>query len=249
MLILAIETSTKVGSVALLESSGEEGGGGTSEKILGELTIHLGGNHSASLMPALDHLLQETNLDIGQVQGIALALGPGSFTGLRVGVATVKGLAYALNVPVVGISTLDTLAHNLCYASTLVCPVLDARKNEVYAAIYQGNGSGHLERITPDLVISPEELSRQLTGKGKVIFLGDALQVYGEIWQKKLGAQALFAPPELSYPRAVQVGRLGLAKFQSGQTLNPFSFTPLYLRRSEAEINWELKSKVTKGKD
>lgn len=239
MLILAVETSTNTASLGLLQTRGEEKSCSQQEKVLGELTLNLSGNHSATLMPAIDLLLKEANLDIRHVEGIALAIGPGSFTGLRIGASTVKGLAYALRIPVVGVSTLDALAQNLCYASTLICPVLDARKKEVYAAIYRGDGSGCLEKLSPDMVIAPAELKEHL--KEKVIFLGNAVKVYGAIWQNLFGSQALFAPPEFSYPRAIHVGRLSLPKFQRGETLNLFSFTPLYLRRSEAEINWELK--------
>lgn len=239
MLILAIETSTNTASVALLQTLEEKKSFPVQERVLGELNLNLSGNHSVTLMPAIDHLLRKTNLGIRQVEGLALALGPGSFTGLRIGVSTVKGLAYALGIPVVGVSTLDALAQNLSYASKLICPVLDARKKEVYAAIYRGDGSGYLEKISPDMVIPPEELGRRL--QEEVIFLGNAVEVYRELWQKQLGLQALFVAPEFSYPRAIHVARLSLPKFQSGQTLDLFSFTPLYLRRSEAEINWELK--------
>ena len=239
MLILAIETSTNTASIALWQTAEKEKSPPAQEKIIGELTLNLCGNHSATLMPGIDQLLKETKLQIEQVQGIALALGPGSFTGLRIGVATVKGLAYALKVPVVGVSTLDVLAQNVCYACKLVCPVLDARKKEVYAALYRGDGSGCLTKINADMVVAPEELSKQI--KEEVIFLGNGVEVYGEIWQKQLGAKAFFAPPEFSHPRAVQVARLSLPKFHNGQFLNLFSFGPLYLRRSEAEVNWELR--------
>ncbi len=244
MLILAMETSTNTASIALWQTAKEEESPPAQRNLIGELTLNLSGNHSATLMPAVDHLLKEANLHIHQVEGIALALGPGSFTGLRIGVATVKGLAYALQVPVVGVSTLDALAQNVRYACKLVCPVLDARKKEVYAALYRGDGSGCLTKISADLVISPEELSKQI--KEEVIFLGNGVEVYGEIWQKQLASKAFFAAPEFSQPRAIQVARLSLPKFQNGQTLDLFSFGPIYLRRSEAEINWELKREESK---
>ncbi len=239
MLILALETSTNTASLGLWQTLEREKLPAAEGNLIGELTLNLTGNHSASLMPTLDHLLKATNLHIKQVEGIALALGPGSFTGLRVGVATVKGLAYALRVPVVGVPTLDALAQNVCFADKLVCPVLDARKKEVYAALYRGDGSGYLSKISADMVITPEELSRQI--KEEVIFLGNGVQVYGEIWRQQIGAKAFFAPPELSHPRAAQVARLSLPKFQQREFLDLFSFNPIYLRRAEAEINWELK--------
>jgi tRNA threonylcarbamoyladenosine biosynthesis protein TsaB len=241
MLILAIETSTLTGSVALVEAEGREDGPRRGEKILGEITLSTEETHSGRLMPAIDRLLMETSLTIHQVRGIALGLGPGSFTGLRIAVSTVKGLAFALKVPVVGVPTLDTVAHNLPYASTQVCPVLDARKKEVYAALFRGNGEGDLEKVSEDWVLSPEDLCSRITEK--TIFLGTGVEVYGEVLRERLGSLALFAPPELSLPRAVNVARLGLSSFKNGRTLDVSSFTPIYLRRSEAEIHYDRKER------
>jgi tRNA threonylcarbamoyladenosine biosynthesis protein TsaB len=244
MLILAVETSTPAGSIALVEAPGGGGDSGGREKIIGETTLGTAENHSVRLMPAIDGLLGQTSLTIHQVRGIALGLGPGSFTGLRIAVSTVKGLAWALKVPVVGVSTLDALAYNLPYSSQTVCPVLDARKKEVYAALFRGNGEGRLEKVSEDWVLSPEELCSRI--RGKVVFLGNGLEVYGEIFKERLGSCAFFAPPELSLPRAANVARLSLPGFKRGLTLDLFSFTPLYLRRSEAEIHRE-KAEQTRG--
>lgn len=241
MLILALETSTLTASVALLEAPLREDASFRGEKILAEYTLNLPGTHSERLMPAIDRLLQEASLSTCEIQGIALALGPGSFTGLRIGVSTVKGLAYALQVPVAGVPTLDALAQNVRFASSLICPVLDARKKEVYAALFRGNGEGELKKISEDWVLSPEKLCSRMAEK--TIFLGNGVEVYGETFKKILGPQALFAPPELSLPRAVHVARLSLPKFKSSRTLDVFSFTPVYVRRSEAEIHYEAKER------
>ncbi|MGD0623798.1 MAG: tRNA (adenosine(37)-N6)-threonylcarbamoyltransferase complex dimerization subunit type 1 TsaB [Thermodesulfobacteriota bacterium] len=237
MLILAIETSTQTGSVALVEAPLHEDGSFRGEKILGDHTLNLPGTHSERLMPSIHSLLQEASLSVGDVQGIALALGPGSFTGLRIGVSTVKGLAYALRVPVAGIPTLDALAHNVQFASTPICPILDARKREVYAALFRGDENSGLEKIGGDWALAPEDLCSRISEK--TIFLGNGIEVYGEFLREKLGSHALFAPPELSLPRAVNVARLSLPKFRKGLTLDIFSFTPTYIRRSEAEIQYE----------
>jgi tRNA threonylcarbamoyl adenosine modification protein YeaZ len=243
MLILAVETSTPTGSVALVEAPLGEKKNCPEVQCLGEHTLNLPGTHSEKLMPAIDNLLREASLSIDDIGGIALALGPGSFTGLRIGVSTVKGLAYALQVPVVGVPTLDALAQNLCYAPSLVCPVLDARKKEVYAALFRGDGGGRLEKISEDWVIAPEDLCSRITEK--VIFLGNGIEVYGETFRKKLGPQVLFASPEFSLPRAVHVARLSLPQFTNGRTLNLFSFTPVYLRRSEAETHYQARKENT----
>jgi tRNA threonylcarbamoyladenosine biosynthesis protein TsaB len=245
MLLLALETSTMTGSVALVEAPLPEGGPCGGEKILAEYTVNLPGTHSERLMPAIDRILQEASLSIGNIQGIALAWGPGSFTGLRIGASTVKGLAYALRVPVVGVPTLDALAQNVRFASYPICPVLDARKKEVYAALFRGDGEGNLQKIGEDWVVSPEKLCSRIAEK--TVFLGSGTEVYGETFKKNLGPLALFAPPELSLPRAVHIARLSLPKFQAGRTLDIFSFTPVYVRRSEAEIHYEAKER--KGTD
>jgi tRNA threonylcarbamoyladenosine biosynthesis protein TsaB len=231
MLILAMDTATQAGSIALLDAPpGEQ----NPPRILGEHTLNVGTTHSERLMPAIDQLLAATSLGIQQVQGIALAIGPGSFTGLRIGVSAVKGLAFALGVPVVGVPTLDALAQNLKYGQGLICPVIDARKKEVYAALFRGDGRGHLTKESDDWVLAPEDLCSRIPER--VIFLGNGIEVYGGILRERLASRALFTPPELSLPRAVHVGCLSIPQFQKGQTVDLFSFTPVYIRRSEAEI-------------
>jgi tRNA threonylcarbamoyladenosine biosynthesis protein TsaB len=239
MLILAVETSTFTGSVALAEASLPEG----AWRIVAETTLHLSETHSSRLMPTIDRLLRETSRPIQAVQGIAVGLGPGSFTGLRIAVSTVKGLAFSLRVPVVGVPTLDALAHNIPFASPLVCPVLDARKKEVYAALFRGDGEGHLRRIGETWVLSPEDLCSRISER--IVLVGSGTEVYGETFREKLGSRALFASPEFSFPRASTVARLSLPSFQRGQTLDPMTFSPIYVRRSEAEIHWERKERGT----
>jgi tRNA threonylcarbamoyladenosine biosynthesis protein TsaB len=239
MLILAVETSTFTGSVALAEASLPEG----AWRIVGETTLHLSETHSSRLMPTIDRLLRQTSRPIQAVQGIAVGLGPGSFTGLRIAVSTVKGLAFSLRVPVVGVPTLDALAHNLPFASPLVCPVLDARKKEVYAALFRGDGEGQVRRIGETWVLSPEDLCSRISER--TILVGSGAEVYGETFREKLGSRALFASPEFSFPRASTVARLSLPSFQRGQTLDPMTFSPIYVRRSEAEIHWERKERGT----
>jgi tRNA threonylcarbamoyladenosine biosynthesis protein TsaB len=236
MLILAVETSTFTGSVALVEGA-MEGEASPSLRVIGETTLQVSETHSSRLMPTIDRLLRETSLPVQKVQGIAVGLGPGSFTGLRIAVSTVKGLAFALRVPVAGVPTLDALAHNIRYASTQVCPVLDARKKEVYAALFRSDGEGRLKKISEDWVLSPEDLCSRISEA--TVLVGNGTEVYAEIFRGRLGSRALFAPPELSFPRAVHVARLALPAFQRGEKLDLFTFTPIYVRRSEAEIHRE----------
>jgi tRNA threonylcarbamoyladenosine biosynthesis protein TsaB len=242
MIILAIETSTGAESIALVEAFLQGTDIFPERRILAESILNVPSNHSARLMPAIDHLLREVSLSIGEIQGISLALGPGSFTGLRIGVSTVKGLAYALQVPVAGVPTLDALAQNARYASSLVCPILDARKKEVYAALYRGDGSGRLIKMSEDWVLPPAALASRIPEK--TLFLGDGVPVYGQELKERLGTKALFAPPELFLPRAANVACLSISAFQNGPTLDLFSFTPIYVRRSEAEIHYEGKAEA-----
>jgi len=239
MLILALETATLTGSVALVEASIPEGVSRPAMKIVGEITLNLQSTHSERLMPSIRSLLEEASLKIHDLQGIALSLGPGSFTGLRIGVSTVKGLAYALQIPVVGVSTLEALAGNVTYHPATICPVLDARKKEVYAAFFRGGDEGAVGRLSEDWVLPPEELCRRVVER--TLFLGNGAEAYAGILRKNLGSLAFFASPEFSLPRALTVAKLSLSKFQTGQNLDLFSFTPIYIRRSEAEIHYEAK--------
>lgn len=239
MLILALETATLTGSVALVDVPAPENASNPVRKVVAEITLHLQSTHSERLMPSIHNLLEEASLKIHDLQGIALSLGPGSFTGLRIGVSTVKGLAYALKIPVVGVSTLEALACNVPYHSEVICPLLDARKKEVYAAFFQGDREGTIHRKSEDWVLSPEDLCRRVSGQ--TLFLGNGAEVYGETLRKILGPRAFFAPPELCLPRAVNVAKLSIPKFKTAQTLDLFSFTPIYIRRSEAEIHYESK--------
>ncbi len=234
MLVLAVETSTLTGSVALMQSPPD----GKAAKIIGEHILNLESTHSRQLMPSIDHLLQEASFSIRDVEGIALALGPGSFTGLRIGVSTVKGLAFALRVPVAGVPTLDGLARNISFPSPLICAVLDARKKEVFAALFRcKDGGDELQKLSPDWVLPPRDLCTRI--HEETIFVGNGIEVYGDFFRRELGPLALFAPPELCLPRASNIARLSLPKFKAGETLDLFSFTPVYIRRSDAEVHFK----------
>ncbi|NWF55727.1 MAG: tRNA (adenosine(37)-N6)-threonylcarbamoyltransferase complex dimerization subunit type 1 TsaB [Syntrophaceae bacterium] len=238
MLILGVETSTRTGSIALVEALTEDAGP-PRLTIVGETTLTLAETHSSRLMPAVDRLLRETSQSIQTIRALAVGLGPGSFTGLRIAVSTVKGLAFALRVPVVGAPTLNVLAQNLSFSPIQVCPVLDARKKEVYAALFRGNGEGRLTKLSEDWVLSPEELCSRITEK--TVLVGNGGEVYGDIFRERLGSRVLFAPPEISFPRASNAVRLTLPALLKGEFLDLFGFTPIYVRRSEAEIHRDRK--------
>jgi tRNA threonylcarbamoyladenosine biosynthesis protein TsaB len=228
MKILSIETSTKVGSVAIMED----------EHLIAEYILNVVSTHSERLLPSIDQILKDSQLTVRDIEGFAVSLGPGSFTGLRIGISTVKGLALAAEKGVVGVPTLDVLAHNLMFTRLLVCPLLDARKGEVYTALYQGDGSGRLEKLTPDLAIKPEELLTRI--KEPVIFLGDGVEAYRD--KLRSGQDnCLFAPAYLNQPRASVLASLGLEKFRRGHIFKEDEIQPLYCRLAEAEIAWKEK--------
>ena len=222
MIILGIETATMTGGLALMDEG----------KLIAEYTLNMKTTHSSRLMPALDWILRDASLDKKQIDGIAISIGPGSFTGLRIGLATAKGLALGLNIPLIGIRTLDALAHNVPYPAYQVCAILDARKKEVYSAFYKCEND-ILVRKSHYQAISPVELVDQI--HEKTIMLGDAIDVYREFFKEKLGELVVFAPDAQRLPRSAVIAEMGLAKLKSGEILDLASSEPFYIRRADAD--------------
>jgi tRNA threonylcarbamoyladenosine biosynthesis protein TsaB len=227
MRILGIDTSTACGSLGLIDD----------DAVVAEYALLRKETHSARLVPAIQALLKEARLDLHEIDGLAVSLGPGSFTGLRVGLSTVKGLALAAEKPVVGVPTLDALASNLPFTPYLICPILDARKGEVYTALYKDDEGGRVERLTPYQVLSPLGLLEKIPLQ-ETIFLGDGAEVYGELIEEQWGEKALFAPPHLRFLRGSTVAELGLGRIMQGEGDDISSMIPIYVRPSDAEINW-----------
>ncbi|MFZ5968211.1 MAG: tRNA (adenosine(37)-N6)-threonylcarbamoyltransferase complex dimerization subunit type 1 TsaB [Bacillota bacterium] len=229
MIILALDTSSIVASVALMED----------EKLLGEYTINHKRTHSQKLMPMIDQLLQGCELTMQDVDLIGVAEGPGSFTGLRIGVATAKGLAHAVDIPVVGVSTLDALAFNLPYCEGLVCPILDARRSQVYTGVYKWE-AGMLHRILTPQTMTIEELIGELSKRPeRVVFLGDGIEVNREKLEASLKGRVILAPNRAKMPSAASVAELALQKAQNKELMTYYELTPEYLRKSEAERQYE----------
>ncbi|HGE73221.1 TPA: tRNA (adenosine(37)-N6)-threonylcarbamoyltransferase complex dimerization subunit type 1 TsaB [Candidatus Poribacteria bacterium] len=223
MIVLGIETATMTGGLALIDE----------EKLISEYTLNMKTTHSSRLMPALDWILKDASLDKNQINGIAISIGPGSFTGLRIGLATAKGLAMGLNIPLVTVPTLDALANNATYSPYQICPVLDARKKEVYFAFYR-YADNILMRESSYQVISPDKLIDQINEK--TIMLGDGLNIYGELFKEKLGDLAIFVSNSQRLPKASVIAELGLSKLKAGEIADLASSEPLYIRRADAEI-------------
>ncbi|MGB9859442.1 MAG: tRNA (adenosine(37)-N6)-threonylcarbamoyltransferase complex dimerization subunit type 1 TsaB [Moorellaceae bacterium] len=224
MLVLGIESSTALVSVAVVDD----------QKLRAEISLNGEQYSSRRLLPVISSLLEEANLEFNELTGIAVSLGPGSFTSLRIGLATAKGLAHASGKPLVGIPTLEGLALNAVGVSGLICPVLAARRQEVYTALYRWQ-EGELCGLTSCMVVEPSSWAARLASYDEpVYFLGDAVMPYREVWLS-LGNRAVFLPPESTLPRGGHIARLGQRRLSQGQVDDLFQLKPLYLRPSAAE--------------
>ena len=229
MRVLGIDTSTHCGSVGLIEG----------EQILCEYSLKGKVSHSERVLKTIDRVLEDSGVSIGEIDGFALSIGPGSFTGLRIGASAVKGLAFATGKHVAGVSTLDALAQNVRYSPYLICPLLDARKGEVYAALYRDTGKRGLTKLAPEMAIKPVDLLGRIDEKA--LFLGNGVYPYGDLIRRKLGDLAQMAPSPFNFVHGAVVAQLGRQNLEKGEYLDLEGFTPQYLRRSDAELKWEEK--------
>ncbi len=226
MKVLGIDTSTACGSIGLVHD----------ENVISEYLLNLPVTHSERLLDAINLVLGKTHQALGDLDGFAVSLGPGSFTGVRIGVSTVKGLAYAVQKPVVGVSTLDVLASQVSPTPYLICPIIDARKGEVYSAFYRYEKPNHLKRLSEHQAIKPVVLFGMV--KELTIFLGDGVKTYGEDVRNSLKSFALIPPAALHIPHGSVVARLGVELLLRKDYLDLATFTPFYVRLSDAETKW-----------
>ena len=227
MKILGLDTSTPVGSIGIIDD----------ESVVAEYSLNVVETHSSRLMPAIDEVLRRASLKIHDIEAFAVAIGPGSFTGLRIGLGTVKGFCYALKKPIVGVVTLDALAYNVKFVDKLICPILDARRGEVYAALYRGFAGGRLERQTDYLCTKIEPLLETIAEP--TVFLGDGLNSYKDNIAETLQDKAIFTTPFFGLCRGAAVALLGYERLKAGESDDYFSITPFYIRKSEAEVRFE----------
>lgn len=234
MKILGIDSSGLVASVAVWEDG----------VISGEYTTNYKKTHSQTLLPMLDELKKMIELDLKTVDAIAIASGPGSFTGLRIGAATAKGLGFALEKPLVEVPTLEGLAYNLVGCPGLICPIMDARRNQVYAGIYEfvpektpeGEGEYLLKTVRRQEAVDIRALLGELEKLGRdVIFLGDGVPVYQSIIRQECRVEFSFAPAHLNAQRGGCVAALGAVYYAQGRAIPAASHQPEYLRKSQAE--------------
>ncbi len=226
MRVLGIDTSTSCGSIGLIED----------EQILCEYSREGKASHSERVLRTIDRVLEDSGVSIRDIDGLAISIGPGSFTGLRIGVSVVKGLALATSRPVAGVSTLDALAQNVRYSPCLICPLLDARKGEVYAALYRNTEKGGLIKLAPEMAIKPADLLERINEKA--LFLGNGVYPYGDMIRRELGSMAHIAPSPFNFVHGSIVAQLGRQNLEKGEYLDLEGFTPQYLRKSDAELKW-----------
>ena len=232
MKILSLDTSAKVLSLAICED----------ERLIGQTTLNTGNTHSETILVVLDELLSKSGLTVGDIDLFACSSGPGSFTGVRIGVSFVKGLAFGSSKPCAGVSTLEAIAYNLKDCRGIICPVMDARREQLYNALFRSDGKT-LKKLCPDRLISAKDLEAELAKYNKdIYFCGDGYDIaMNQIEHpKKRNINR-----SLTYQSAYSVAQIALEKYNKDECFGDASLTPTYLRASQAER--ELKEKKEKG--
>lgn len=225
MKILGLDSSGIVASVAIVED----------DVLIAEYTVNYKKTHSQTLLPMLDEIAKMTELDLNSIDAIVVAAGPGSFTGLRIGSATAKGLGLALKKPLIAIPTVEGLAYNLYDISGLICPIMDARRKQVYTGIYRF--TDHQLKVVEDQMEVPmETVIEKLNQYGEAVtFLGDGVPVFHELIAEKMTVPYSFAPAHVNKQRAAAVATLGEIYYRQGKTETAMEHVPDYLRVSQAE--------------
>jgi tRNA threonylcarbamoyladenosine biosynthesis protein TsaB len=244
MKILAIETSTMLGGIAVADDS---------SGLIAEVRLNVKSTHSERLITETDHVLRQSGLAVHDIDVFSVAIGPGSFTGLRIGLSTAKGFSYATGKPIVAVPTLEAFAWNFPYCRHPVCIMLDARKGEVYAALFQWE-ENRFVRLMGEVSVNVGKLMEKITSgipplpsaqaveegdrEEKIVFAGEGALLYRDKIAAILGEKAAFASHEKMIPSPANVALIGIQKTLKGEFSEPVSLVPLYIRRSEAEIKW-----------
>lgn len=230
MKILALDSSGLVASVAIVEE----------DNLIAEYTVNYKKTHSQTLLPMLEAVKEMVELDLSTVDAIAVAKGPGSFTGLRIGSATAKGLGFAMNCPIVEIPTVDGLAYNLFGTDKIVCPIMDARRGQVYTGLYEfvrcGKEEYRMEALKEQCAVSISEIVASINEEGRsVVFLGDGVPVFADRIREEIKVPYSFAPAHMNKQRAGAVGTLACQYYKEGKMVSAAEHEPEYLRLSQAE--------------
>ena len=222
MKILAFDSTAITASVAVTDG----------EKLLGEITLNNGNTHSQTLLPMVESLFKMLSIDASDIDLFACSQGPGSFTGVRIGAATLKGMAFGRGKPCVGVSTLEALAYNLRGYKGIVCPVMNARRSQVYTAIFESDGE-KIKRLCPDMAIAAEEFDARLSQYGAPVYLsGDGVELASSVFKLTVIAHT---PKEQTYQSAYSVARVALEAYNAGNFTTDTELSATYLRLSQAE--------------
>ena len=225
MSVLAIDTSTDQLGVALVDQT----------RVLASYELLAERPHATELPHAVQRVLRAAGQSLDALDGIAIDVGPGSFTGLRIGLAFVKALVFRTNKPLIGVSSLDVLAAHVPFTAHRICPILDAKQRKVYTTLYQFL-DGRLKKLSDYHLFTLDEFLATLDQEGMMVFLGDGVALYRERLTQQLGHRAIFAPPEYWWPRAATLGRLGLERLHHGQRDDPRTLVPMYLHPMDCTI-------------
>lgn len=229
MIVLALDTSTMISSCAVLDE----------EQVLGEYSVNQNETHSENLVPMIKEVLENLDLKVEDIDLYGVAIGPGSFTGLRIGVATVKALAHVFDKPVVGVSTLEALAYNLPNHKIIV-PMIDARRDRVYTGIYTWQ-DGRIKTIMEPTVLEIDKLLDILEGYDELIVNGNGSVIHKEKINDRLKGKVRFSTMGNNFCRAISVGELALIKYKGGYVDNFYSLVPEYLKESQAQADLKKK--------
>lgn len=233
MIVLSIDSATECASCALVSD----------EKLIGEINYNSKKQHSIILMPMVDKLLKDFKLTLEDIDGFVVSKGPGSFTGLRIGMSMVKGLSQGTNKPFVSISSLDALAFNFPCSNSIVCPILDALRDNVYTALYYFN-DGNLNKLTDYMTLYIDDLIEMIKKyNSPVIFVGDAVPKFKDKLANNI-LNTYFAPNHLNVVKASSLGELGIKKLLNKEYDNLYTSVPIYLRKPQAEREYEKKMSI-----
>jgi tRNA threonylcarbamoyladenosine biosynthesis protein TsaB len=223
--VLGIDTTTRMGSVALLEE----------DTILGEYILFTKKGHSIKLLALIHQLLTESQQNLDDIDLVGVSAGPGSFTGLRVGISTAQGLAFSLGKHLIGVPTLEVMAFQATWYKGNICPMIDSRKQQVYTCLFKSSGNGPPKRMTQETVIEPEKWLSTI--KEPTVFLGDGVQLYQEIIKEMMPPGSLILPPAMGISRASTVAQLALQYQLCNKCSDLESISPLYVRPPDAELS------------
>lgn len=238
MKILAIDSSGLIASAALA----------TEDAVLAEYTTNYKKTHSQTLLPMIDEIVKMTETELSTLDAIAVTAGPGSFTGLRIGSATAKGLGQALNKPLIAVPTTEALAWNFCGSEAVICPLMDARRSQVYTGLYRWNKeTGAMDCLFAQEAMAVEDIIAEVNRLGQpVIYLGDGADAYKAVLAEKTTVEFSFAPVHMSKQRAASLAACAFVYAKEGKMQTAAEFVPTYLRKSQAEREREEKERAEK---